>query len=69
MSKRTNIFFSSDHHFSHANCVQFDKRPFKDIEEMEEDKNETHKRLEEIYEEISKREYVLNLIKNGGSLV
>lgn len=29
-----NIFFTSDLHIGHANVIKFDKRPFKDINEM-----------------------------------
>lgn len=30
------IYFSSDWHVGHANCLKFDKRPFKDLDEMHE---------------------------------
>ena len=36
MPRRRNIFFTSDQHFSHTNCVKFDKRPFNSVEEMDE---------------------------------
>lgn len=31
-----NIFFTSDAHFSHANVIKYDKRPFSNIREMDE---------------------------------
>lgn len=31
---KPNIFFTSDWHIGHANCIRFDNRPFKDIEHM-----------------------------------
>lgn len=31
-----NIWFASDYHFSHANVIRFDKRPFTCVEEMDE---------------------------------
>lgn len=34
MKNRKPIFFTSDLHIGHANCIVFDKRPFKDLEEM-----------------------------------
>lgn len=32
----SNLFFTSDHHFCHSNILKFSKRPFKDIDEMNE---------------------------------
>lgn len=32
--KRKPIFFSSDWHVGHANVIEFDKRPFKDVDHM-----------------------------------
>ena len=29
-----NLFFTSDWHLGHANVIKFDKRPFKDVDEM-----------------------------------
>lgn len=31
-----NIYFSSDYHFGHTNVLNFDKRPFKNLDEMHE---------------------------------
>jgi calcineurin-like phosphoesterase family protein len=33
---RHNTFFTSDLHFGHANAIRFNKRPFRDLEHMEE---------------------------------
>jgi len=34
--ERKGIFFTSDLHIGHANCLVFDKRPFKDLDHMHE---------------------------------
>jgi len=31
---KTNTFFTSDTHYFHDNCIEFDQRPFSDIEHM-----------------------------------
>jgi calcineurin-like phosphoesterase family protein len=33
---KTKLYFSSDWHIGHKNCLEFDKRPFKDLDEMHE---------------------------------
>jgi calcineurin-like phosphoesterase family protein len=33
-NNKTNIYFTSDWHLGHANCIKFDSRPFKDIDHM-----------------------------------
>ena len=33
----TNVFFTADHHFGHANIIRFENRPFKDLKEMNEE--------------------------------
>ena len=32
----SNIYFTSDHHFSHSNIIRFSNRPFENIDEMNE---------------------------------
>lgn len=34
---KTNIFFTADHHFGHANIIKFTERPFASLEEMNEE--------------------------------
>ena len=34
---KTNIFFTADHHFGHANIIKFTERPFTSLEEMNEE--------------------------------
>lgn len=31
------LFFTSDHHFGHANIIRYDERPFRDVEHMNEE--------------------------------
>lgn len=31
-----NVFFTSDHHFGHKNIIDFESRPFSDVEQMNE---------------------------------
>ena len=50
-----NIYFTSDTHFGHANILNFCKRPFKDVDEMNE---ELIKRWNEV---ISKEDTVFHL--------
>lgn len=40
-----NIFFSSDHHFGHAKIIEYCKRPFSSVEEMNEALIENHNRV------------------------
>lgn len=35
--KEQNLFFTSDAHFCHANILKYDKRPFKHVDEMNEE--------------------------------
>jgi calcineurin-like phosphoesterase family protein len=39
------IFFTSDSHFGHANIIKFCKRPYKWVDEMNEDLIERHNRV------------------------
>lgn len=34
---KTNIFFTADHHFGHANIIKFSERPFESLEQMNEE--------------------------------
>lgn len=36
MNNRKPIFFTADWHIGHANCINFDERPFRDVEHMHE---------------------------------
>ena len=43
----SNIWFTSDHHWGHANIIRFSQRPFADVEEMNEALIENWNRLVE----------------------
>ncbi len=49
------LFFTSDHHFGHANIIKFCNRPFKDVDEM----NEVL--IERWNEKIKKNDHVYHL--------
>ncbi len=44
-NKNQKFWFSADHHFDHANIIKFCKRPFKNVEEMNNELIERHNLL------------------------
>ena len=63
------LFFTSDHHFGHANIIKFCNRPFKDVQEMNETLierwNKKVKPKDHVYH-LCESEAMLSGVRTGG---